>query len=157
MRSLLLIAAVGLLFVSCQSSGSTGALADWDTFGEAVSAAEPITVEALLADPDAYADKTVVVEAPVEAVCQKKGCWMTFQSGDDSVRITFKDYGFFVPMDIPGRTVRVEGVFSIREVPVDEARHYLEDEGRMDEALAIVEPQRTYEIVAVGVAAHPLG
>lgn len=157
MRSLLPLATAALLFVSCQSPAGPAELADWDTFGETLSATDPITLEALLADPETYADEVVVVEAPVQAVCQKKGCWMTFQSGDDSVRVTFKDYGFFVPMDIPGRTVRVEGVFSIREVPVDEARHYLEDEGRTDEAMAIVEPQRTYEIVAVGVAARPLG
>ena len=43
------------------------------------------------------------------------------------------------------------GVFDVREVPVAEVRHYLEDAGRPEEAAAVTEPQRGYEIVATGV------
>ena len=28
---------------------------------------------------------------------QKKGCWMQVQVETDTIQVTFKDYGFFVP------------------------------------------------------------
>lgn len=152
LKTTLLISAL-LAVTACSSpSKSTDG---WATFGEGVSAPSVMTLDDLLETPADFDGKTVVVEAEVVAVCQKKGCWMTFLRDTDSVRITFKDYGFFVPMDLAGTTVRVEGVFAIREVPVEEARHYLEDEGRHEEAMAITEPRLTYEIVATGVAAAP--
>ena len=43
----------------------------------------------------------LVFEATIDEVCQMKGCWMTLES-DQKVRVTFKDYGFFVPKDAGG-------------------------------------------------------
>jgi hypothetical protein len=151
LKTALLITALLAVTACSSTSKSTDG---WAAFGEGVSAPSTISLDELLDSPADYDGQTVIVEAEVVAVCQKKGCWMTFLRDTDSVRITFKDYGFFVPMDLAGSTVRVEGVFAMREVPVDEARHYLEDEGRTEEALAITEPRLTYEIVATGVEAQ---
>jgi hypothetical protein len=149
----LALAALALLaLTACSSTQKTDG---WNTYGDAVSPGTALTLDQLLDDPARYDGQNVIVEGEVVAVCQKKGCWMTFLRDHDSIRVTFKDYGFFVPMDLAGTTVRVEGVFAVRDVPVDEARHYLEDEGRHDEALKITEPRRTYEIVATGVVAEP--
>jgi hypothetical protein len=49
---------------------------------------------------------------------------MTLKSGDRSVRVTFKDYGFFVPMDSVGATAVMEGVFSVKTIPEATAKHY---------------------------------
>jgi len=126
----------------------------WTTFGAAVPADEALPLTAVLADPESFDGRHVLLEARIEECCPMKGCWLTLVDGDDTVRVTFKDYGFFVPLDSAGKTVRVDGTFGIRVVPVDEARHYLEDAGRPEEAAAITEPQRGYEIVATGVALH---
>jgi hypothetical protein len=80
---------------------------------------------------------------------------MTFAAGSEQLRVTFLDYGFFVPMDIHGRQARMVGTFAVREVPVDEARHYLEDAGKMEEAAAITEPQKSYTFEATGVQIKP--
>jgi hypothetical protein len=151
----LTVATLVAALVALPACKSTPPADAWDSFGDGVAAGSVLSVDDLLDSPADWDGKTVVVEAEVDAVCQMKGCWMTFTSNDDKVRISFKDYGFFVPMDLGGRTVRVEGIFAITEVSVDEARHYLEDEGRHEEALAITEPERTYEIVATGVIAAP--
>ena len=154
MFKLALIAAALIALPACSATPAKSTV-DWDAYGAGVATSSAMTLDELLDAPADYDGQTVVVEAEVVAVCQKKGCWMTFLRDTDSVRVTFKDYGFFVPMDLAGTTVRVEGVFAIREVPVDEARHYLEDEGRTEEAMAITEPKRSYEIVAAGVIAAP--
>ena len=46
-------------------------------------------------------------------------------------------------------------MFDIKETPVEEARHYLEDAGRHDEAERITEPQRDFVFVATGVKLVP--
>ena len=50
--------------------------------------------------------------------CEKKGCWMELAADakGPGVRVTFKDYGFFVPLDSAGRTAKVEGVVKVAEL-----------------------------------------
>ncbi|MBK6732010.1 MAG: DUF4920 domain-containing protein [Bacteroidetes bacterium] len=43
------------------------------------------------------------VKGTVTSVCQNKGCWMKLDLGNgESMRVTFKDYGFFVPKEKQG-------------------------------------------------------
>ena len=44
------------------------------------------------------------------------------------VRVTFKDYGFFVPLDSAGRKAKVEGVVKVAQLSEETAKHY-ESEG----------------------------
>lgn len=91
--------------------------------------------------------------AKVNNVCQAKGCWMRLNLDDNSeVMVKFKDYGFFVPMDIAGKEVIVNGKAYVKEVSVDEQRHYAEDAGQSPEEIAaITQPKRTYSFEADGV------
>lgn len=43
----------------------------------------------------------VSFNAKVNSVCQKKGCWMKLDLGEEGMEsfVKFKDYDFFVPMD----------------------------------------------------------
>ncbi len=79
---------------------------------------------------------------------------MTIASGNggEEMMVKFKDYGFFVPKDIAGRKVVMEG-YAFREVtPVDELRHYAEDEGLSTEEIeAITEPKEELKFLASGV------
>lgn len=125
--------------------------AAWEYFGAQIPEATPVAATELLKSPDGYVGKTLQVEGTVAEVCQVKGCWMTMQAADRSLRIKFKDYGFFVPKDCAGRTARLEGVLSVETTPVEEARHYLEDAGKHEEALKITEPVQNLVFVASGV------
>jgi hypothetical protein len=122
-----------------------------NTYGEGVREGDAIPAATLLATPERYDGQTLVVEGVVTEVCPKKGCWMTMHEGGQTMRITFKDYGFFVPLDCAGSIARIEGVFAIREVPEGEAKHYLEDAGRHEEAAKIEGPVRSPTFVATGV------
>ena len=56
-----------------------------------------------LVDKSGAVDK-VKINGKIEECCKVKGCWMTMKLADGSdMRITFKDYGFFVPKDIDGK------------------------------------------------------
>ena len=91
--------------------------------------------------------------AVVEEVCQAKGCWMKLKLDDgEQVMVKFKDYGFFMPTDIAGKEVIVNGVAFVNEMSVDEQQHYAEDAGESKEAIAaITEPKKTYSFEADGV------
>ena len=66
--------------------------------------------------------------------------------------VKFKDYGFFMPKDIAGKRVVMDG-YAFKEItPVDELRHYAEDEGKSPEEIAaIVEPKEELKFLAKGV------
>ncbi|WP_452222951.1 DUF4920 domain-containing protein [Lacinutrix chionoecetis] len=91
--------------------------------------------------------------AKVNEVCQAKGCWMKLDlENGEEVMVKFKDYGFFMPKDIAGKEVILNGKAYVNEVPVDEQRHYAEDAGKSAEEIAkITEPKKTFSFEADGV------
>lgn len=93
------------------------------------------------------------IEGVVVEVCKKKGCWMTLDAGNgETIRVTFKDYGFFVPKDSEGAKVILEGTATSSPVSVDMQRHYAEDAGESKEEVEkITEPLRQISFVASGV------
>jgi len=85
-------------------------------------------------------------------VCQSKGCWMRMDMDQEEAMVKFKDYAFFMPKDIAGKEIIVEGVAFVQEMSVDEQRHYAEDAGKSaDEVAAITEPKRTLSVLSNGV------
>ncbi len=85
----------------------------------------------VLKEPQKFADKMVRVEGVIERVCTNKGCWMELapQAGAvESVRVTFKDYGFFVPITSQGMKAHAEGQFAVKVLSKEMADHY-EGEG----------------------------
>ncbi|QRN95258.1 DUF4920 domain-containing protein [Archangium violaceum] len=121
------------------------------TRGEALKGAPAVKLTDLLAKPQGHDGKTVRVEGQVRKACQKKGCWMELAEGAKGagVRVTFKDYGFFVPLDSAGSSARVEGVVKVSELSEDMAKHY-EAEGAIVPRGADGKP-REVQLVATGV------
>ena len=91
--------------------------------------------------------------AKVDEVCQAKGCWMKLNlDNGEQVMVKFKDYAIFMPKDIAGKEVIINGKAYVKEISVDEQRHYAEDEGKSAEEIAsITEPKKTYSFEADGV------
>lgn len=100
------------------------------TRGEALKGLPKVELGALLKSPAEHDGKTIAVQGKVRKACEKKGCWMELAASDKGpgVRVTFKDYGFFVPLDSAGRTATVEGVVKVADLSEETAKHY-EGEG----------------------------
>ncbi|MBX7187823.1 MAG: DUF4920 domain-containing protein [Vicinamibacteria bacterium] len=96
------------------------------TFGKPLKGLAPTTLAAVLEKPEA--GKSVALEGTIKAVCQDKGCWLTFEQGDKSVHVTFEGYSFFVPKDSAGQKVKLEGKVVMKQRSKDEIEH-LEGEG----------------------------
>jgi len=83
---------------------------------------------------------------------------MTLKTKDQqTIRVTFKGYGFFVPKSgVEGQLAIVRGIGMKKEQSVDKLRHFAEDEGKSAEEIAlIVEPLVSYAFVADGVIIEP--
>jgi hypothetical protein len=93
------------------------------------------------------------VQGIVASVCKVKGCWMEVKTADGkTMRVTFKDYGFFVPKDIAGKQVVFEGVAQQTTTSVAELKHYAEDAGKSKAEIAkITQPEKALTFVADGV------
>ena len=109
--------------------------------------ARPTSLAAILDAPLDYLDSAVRIETRITKVCQKKGCFMIATNGGQAIRISFKDYAFFVPTDTGGKTVTLTGTLIERELSEKEAAHFREDAGG-DE----IQAGKVYEIVADSVS-----
>lgn len=89
----------------------------------------------------------------VVEVCQEKGCWMKLErTNGEKLMVKFKDYGFFMPKNIIGKEVVLDGEATVKEISVKQQRHYAQDAGRSkDEIEKIKEPKKELQFVAKGV------
>lgn len=96
---------------------------------------------------------TVKVKAVVKDACASKGCWMTLQINDSTqAMVKMKDYAFFVPQDIIGKTVVLEGISYIKVIPVSELKHYAEDANKSKKEIeAITGPEKQIRFLATGI------
>jgi hypothetical protein len=128
--------------------------AERERFGEAVPEGDALPLAQVLADPDAHLDAAILVEGHVRRVCQRKGCWMELAAEADDhaprCRVTFQDYGFFVPTDADGARARLHGRIEIDTVPADHVAH-LESEGAQFEDKREDGTAREVRLVATGV------
>lgn len=101
-----------------------------ETFGALIEELPAVTQLApILEAPQTFIGKPLAVETKVSKVCQKKGCFFIAQQAGKSIRVTFKDYAFFVPTDIAGRKVTLVGELIQNEVTDAQAAHLSKDLG----------------------------
>lgn len=131
---------------------------DGKSFGEKVTAEGAITYDEIVPRLKALKAEeeiaNVKVTGTVLAVCKAKGCWMTLQSekGAPEIFVKFKDYGFFMPKDIVGKKVLMQGNAFKEVTTVEMLRHFAEDEGKSKEEIAKINaPKDEYKFMANGV------
>jgi hypothetical protein len=123
------------------------------TFGAGTTADQAFAVTEL---PVFLKDKEsaeVKVIAKVTDVCPKKGCWMSLEMPDKStVFVKMKDYAFFVPLEMIGKTIVIEGEAKKIVTSVAELKHYAEDAKKSKEEIdAITAPKEEIRLMAKGI------
>jgi len=96
--------------------------------GAAVPRDPAISLQTLLEKPESFTQRAVVVEGVVDKACTKKGCWMQLadaKGSSSAVRITFKDYGFFVPLTSAGMRARAHGMVEVKTLSAQDAGHLI--------------------------------
>jgi len=149
-------------FTACKSEKTTkkqdavkekitfASFGDKITTKNAISAKEMNTKFANLQAGDTV---NVKFKSTVNSVCQKKGCWMKVDLGDEKqTMVRFKDYAFFMPFNSKGNEVIMNGKAFVTTISVDELQHYAKDAGKTAEEIAkITEPKVTLAFEADGV------
>ncbi len=145
---------LALIVGSCQQNLKNANKAVFGKYGDTTFTAEgAVNGQELLAMLKGKDSVEVKLKAPINACCQKKGCWMNVDLGKDiEIRVKFKDYGFFVPFNSSGHVAIMNGTAYIDTVSVAELKHLAEDEELSQKEIdAITEPEIEYTFMASGV------
>lgn len=163
MKKILFVLALSFVAFSCKNENTEETTPveaeeiaiNYQSFGDEISDEMVMTEEDMVEKyKNLKPGDTVAVKfaSKVKEVCQKKGCWMYLDMGEDRAMVRFKDYEFFMPKDITGQEVIVSGNAYVEEMSVEDQRHYAEDGGKSeDEIAAITIPKRTLAFEANGV------
>jgi hypothetical protein len=120
-----------------------------ETFGVILDKSLPrLSMKDLVIDSSTHLTKAFQVEARIAKVCQKKGCFFIAQQEQHILRVSFRDYGFFIPTDSSGKTVTLAGELIQKELSPEQAAHFKAD---LKSDTEMLKPGVVYEIVADSV------
>ncbi|MGB0167135.1 MAG: DUF4920 domain-containing protein [Luteibaculum sp.] len=144
--SLILVAILSCGLAFCQSNGTF--------YGEQFNAEKAAAFEDIkpLLEKDAKVETTI--SGTILSTCAKKGCWMNLKlANGEEMRVTFKDYGFFVPTSgVDGKSATITGILERTVTDVATLRHFAEDAGKSEEEINnITEPKEELSFTATGV------
>jgi len=154
MKKLLITLAIsGLALTGYAQQNTIKAAAPGVTYGKTITKDKAITLAALnqhLSKDTVYQGK---ITGEVVEVCKKKGCFMKLsQAKGDPIMVRFTDYAYFMPQNIVGKKVVIDGTAKVSETSVDRLRHYAADAGKSSKEIAkISKPKKDIQIMADGV------
>ena len=109
-----------------------------------------LSVADIYADTTSYSGKNVVLKGNMSEICRSGGCWTVLSDGTNSIRaLTLHKFIMPKDMDITGKVAVVEGVFSIKEITEEQAKHFAEESGKVPST--VTGPQKMYRVVATGI------
>lgn len=125
-------------------------------FGASFELRNPSPIQELpkqLAQVEEGKEIDVQILAEVVDVCPKKGCWLNLKlSNGETAFVKMKDYAFFLPLEIKGKKIYLDGKAFIKTTSVDELKHYAEDAKKpQSEIDAIKEPKKEVRLLASGI------
>lgn len=144
----LLVSSVLALAVSSAYAGDDFS-ADKAFGAEMPVSGEALSLKQAISQLDS-AESMVKIQGQITEVCQAKGCWMILVDGDTYARVTFEDYGFFVPIETSMQRSVVYGVLTETVLTGEQADHYAQDAGSQS-TLALEGQVKEYSIVARAV------
>jgi len=159
MKKIFYTAVVLLALVSCKKNEEVKVEdkpASYASFGDKITADGAISKEELLKKYETMKETDTIevkVASKIVDVCQKKGCWMNLELGNNKTTfVKFKDYGFFMPFNSGGSEAIVHGKAFISVDSVNDLKEYAKDAGKSQAAIdSIVAPETNYSFEADGV------
>lgn len=122
-------------------------------FGDGVKKGDVVTTAEVDAKLGTDIKKDMKITGVVTLVCQKKGCFMNLaMPNGETMFVNFKDYAFFMPKDIAGKTVVLDGFAERKETSVEDLKHFAEDAKKSEDEIAkITKPKKEIVFEAKGV------
>lgn len=126
----------------------------YSSYGEVISTEGAVPLAKFIQPTSDETTFTGKVSCEVITSCTKKGCWMDVKMPDGgTMKVRFKDYGFFVPTQgLEGKEAIMQGTATKEVTDVAALRHYAHDAGKSKEEIEkITEPETSWNFEAVGV------
>ena len=146
----------GLVTVACfiaMAQPPAGDAKPGDSYGEKVQTNNAINIADIPAKLEYKKEFNTKVKAKVLDVCPQKGCWLKLAVNDSTTAfVKMKDYGFFLPTAVKGKTIILDGEVKMVTTSVDELQHYAKDAKKPQaEINAITQPKKEIRFIATGI------
>lgn len=120
-----------------------------ETFGSIIDTSLPLmSLQEAFNNSEQYLGKKININTRIAKVCQKKGCFFIAQEDKLALRVSFKDYSFFVPTDSSNKNVTLMGKVVKIERSQADAKHFNQD---LRSNTQEIPSGVVYEIIAEGV------
>ena len=130
--------------------------ADQNYGGDMPVEGKAITLKEAIADMNQGSEEFVKIKGQGTEVCQAKGCWMILVDGETYARVTFENYGFFVPIETSMQQSIVYGQLKEHVLTGEQAQHFAQDAGAKS-SIELEGEVREYSIVARAVQLEQRG
>ena len=127
-----------------------------ETFGEKLTISEITKISEILAAPEQFVGKKVLVKGMVVDVCAKRGCWMYLASDKpfEKIQIKVLDGEIVFPMSARGKEALVEGEVEALKYSKEDAitwlQHMAEEKGESFDPASVTSGITVYRIKALG-------
>ena len=120
-------------------------------FGEKISTDNVIDYDTFIENSKVVSKSKI--EGTILSSCPKKGCWMQVKIDSDTIQVTFKDYGFFVPKTgLENKKTILEGYPKQDTISIKMLKHFAEDAGKSQKEIdKITKPEYKISFIADGV------
>jgi hypothetical protein len=147
----LFVLALSASAVMAQPPAGDAKPGEW--FGEKTTTEGAIDIAEIPAKLEKQQSFDTKIKAKVVDVCSKKGCWLKLQVNESTTAfVKMKDYGFFLPEAVKGKTIVLDGKAELKTTSVDELKHYAEDAKKSKEEIAaITKPEKEIRFLAKGI------
>lgn len=129
---------------------------DGKKYGKELTLKEKTPLADILKNPEKFDGKRVLVEGVISEVCQMMGCWIRISDKTVEEPVLFKvDDGVIeFPKDAQGKTVRAEGIVSVKtsskEELIEQARHEADEQGKEFDPASMTGPKTVVQINGEG-------
>ncbi|MEM4270984.1 MAG: DUF4920 domain-containing protein [Candidatus Pacearchaeota archaeon] len=144
------------LIVIFYFASATEGIAKDKKLGKKITLKKPIKISTIMAEPEKYVGKKVLVEGEILEVCQNQGCWMNIKSDvpDQFIKIKVKDGEIVFPKDAAGKRALAQGEVYKIELDEESAREYMqhlaEESGKAFDSTSVKGPMTLYQIKGSG-------
>jgi len=148
MKNIFLVLFITPLISLSQSNKLTESL---NFYGEKISTDNVIDYDTFIENSKIVSKSKI--EGTILSSCPKKGCWMQVKLDSDTIQVTFKDYGFFVPKTgLENKKTILEGYPKQDTISIKMLKHFAEDAGKSQKEIdKITKPEYKISFIADGV------
>ena len=127
-----------------------------ETYGGKFTLSDVTEISEILATPEEFVGKKVLVQGMVVDVCAKRGCWMYLASDKpfEKIQIKVVDGVIVFPMSARGKNALVEGEVEALKYSKEDAitwlQHTAEEKGESFDPTSVTSGMTVYRIKALG-------